>query len=171
MLVLGICPIWPSHCAAGEFLCPICRRLGNCLLPLAGCGAVLPNEQPATVQHALAVPEAVEQLKQLLSSPDSWVAAPVTADAACVRTWQLDGTSAAGAPAGQHQPANAMPPAASALFCSVGRQAECVAALCTFACQAACAWIRQQRRMMEWVQAQGVSFCLVLEVLCDVHSG
>lgn len=158
-------PCFPSllllpSIAAGEYLCPICRRLGNCLLPLAvpltTDGGFL---QPAAAQQQQAQPppsaqQAVQQVEQLLHGEASWATAPATSSQALQQQWQQ---AQAGASSGSAEspPSAQLQPEAVQLLPRLGCHAAGAAALCEFARLAGSKWMLQQQWLLEWLQHKG----------------
>ena len=143
--------------AAAEYLCPICRRLGNCLLPAPpppaerGVPAEEASQQPVSPQDAL------QRLRQLVREDASWAAAPATANPQLVQQWQQAQGSAGSGPAAVQEGSLRLLPV-------FGSLAAGVLLLSDFAGILGSSWMIQQQQALEWLQARGETPCLLLRV-------
>lgn len=155
---------YPSHCmpsaSAGEYLCPICRRLGNCLLP-----AVADAQPPTVAEHQLqqALPsqpplsaeEALHRLEQLMEAGDAnWATAPTTADAQLQQRWR-ELQQQVRQPGGLDAPVSAD---ALHMLPWHGSQAAGVLALAACARHLQGEWLAQQQRVLDWLQRRGTGW-------------
>ena len=141
-----------AHCtcaqltAAGEYLCPICRRLGNCLLP----APPPPVEREAPAAGALQQPssphDALHRLRQLALDDASWAAAPATAKPQLLQQWQQAQSSVDSDSAAEDS---------LQLLPVFGSLAADVEALSDSACFLASSWIVQQQQALSWLRARG----------------
>lgn len=139
------CPALPASplAPAGEYLCPICRRLGNCLLPLAP--APQPGGDAAAAPPCLNVQEATQRLEELLAQGEAnWAAAPATSSAELLQQAQEQGASPVSL---RHR----------LLVRQYGPQAAAVEQLCLAAQHAGLHWIMEQGRALRWLQKQGTA--------------
>lgn len=147
-----ICSLASRVPCAGEYLCPICRRLGNCLLPAAAPpqpDSALPAEgQPAA---PLSSTDALAQLQQLLQAgPGNWASAPATSSGELRQRWQ-EAQAQGGAGPGIDVSLQLVP--------RFGSQAAGVVALAQDARAAASKWLSQQHRALDWLQLKGAGRC------------
>ena len=133
---------------AGEYLCPICRRLGNCLLPAAAAPQADSSPQAAEQPAApLTSADALAQLQQLLQAgPDNWAAAAATSSGELRQRWQ-EVQAQGGAGPGVDVSLQLVP--------RFGSQAARVVALAQDARTAASKWLSQQHRALDWLQHRG----------------
>lgn len=133
---------------AGEYLCPICRRLGNCLLPAAAAPQADSSPQAAEQPAApLTSADALAQLQQLLhAGPDNWAAAAATSSGELRQRWQ-EVQAQGGAGPGVDVSLQLVP--------RFGSQAAGVVALAQDARTAASKWLSQQHRALDWLQHRG----------------
>lgn len=145
-------PSWP----AGEYLCPICRRLGNCLLP-----AVADAQPPEAVsaerqaQQVLSAEQALQRLEQLLEpGAANWATAPATADAQLQQRYRELQQRVQ-----QQQGLEGLAPAdALDLLPWYGGQGPGVLVLADCARHLQGKWLAQQQRVLDWLQRHGAGW-------------
>lgn len=169
---------------AGEYLCPICRRLGNCLLPLAAPpsstlsqaqAAVPPSAGTAAAgaaeaEQAGAGVQQQQWQQQRLQHQEEYPTLSCQEALARLEHLLADEAGWVSTPATSnaqlvHQWRAAQEEAgggagvsggdALRLLPLLGSHAAGVAALCEFARLAGTKWILQQQRLLDWLQSRG----------------